>query len=156
MNWLANQKSQTFKTIYFFSLQSECSSTFNMINNSDELDLWIVNLEKIWDIKLDAKFDAFMIMMSRNQQNSSSSPQIRISSDESTTFSQTFKFKKIRFFDLKLNTSLDKKDTISLKKKIWIWNVFVFIQQIKNIITYKKNKIVCVNFLIYLRDAVQQ
>jgi len=40
-----------------------------MISNSDELDLQIVNLEKIWNVKLDARFDAFMIMMSRNQQN---------------------------------------------------------------------------------------
>ena len=126
-----------------------------MIDNSDELDLQIVNLEKIWDIKLDARFDALMIMMSENQWNSSSSSQIRISSDESTTFSQTFKSEKIRFFDLKLNTSLDKKDTISLGKKIWIWNVFVFISWIKDIITIKKDKIVHVNLFTCLRDAVQ-
>ena len=59
-----------------------------------------------------------MIMMSRNQQNSSSFSQIEISLDESTTFSQTFKLEKIRFFDSELNTSLDEKNTISLKKKI--------------------------------------
>ena len=94
-------------------------------------------------------------IMNENQQNSSSSFQIRISPDESTTFSQTFKSEEIRFFDLKLNTSLDKKDTISLKKKFWIWNVFVFIQQIKDIITYKKNKIVCANLLTCLRNAAQ-
>ena len=127
-DWLANQRSQIFETIHFFSLQSECFSTFNMASNSDKLDLWIVNLEKIWNIKLDARFDAFMIMMSRNQQNSSSFSQIEISLDEFTTFSQTFKLKKIRFFDLKLNISLNKKNTIFLKKKIWIQNVFVFIQ----------------------------
>ena len=148
-------------------LQSECFSTFNMTGNSDELDLWIANLEKIWNVKLDARFDALMIMMSRNQQNQwnqqnqqnqwnfSSSSQIRISSDESTTFSQTFKSEKIRFFDLKLNISLNKKDTIFLKKKIWIQNVFVFIQWIKDIVTYKKNKIVCANFLTCLRDTIQ-
>ena len=55
-----------------------------------------------------------------------------------------------------MNTSLDKRDTISLKKKIWIWNVFVFISQIKDIITIKKDKIVCVNLLTCLRNTVQQ
>ena len=64
-----------------------------------------------------------MIMISRNQQNqqnqqnSSSFLQIRISSDESITFSQTFKSEKIEFFDLKLNILLNKKNTIFLKKK---------------------------------------
>ena len=53
MNWLANQKSQTFETIHLFSSQSECFSTFNMTDNLNELDLWIVNLEKIWNVKLD-------------------------------------------------------------------------------------------------------
>ena len=105
-----------------------------MTDNSDELDLQIVNLEKVWNVKLDAKFNAFMIIMSRNQQNQwnqwnfFSFLQIRISSNESIMFSQTFKSEKIEFFDSELNTSLDKKDTISLRKKIWIWNVFIFIQ----------------------------
>ena len=54
-----------------------------------------------------------------------------------------------------MNILLNEKNIISLKKKNWIWNVFVFIQQIKNIIIYKKNKIVCANFLTCLRDAVQ-
>ena len=66
MNWLANQKSQIFEIIHFFSLQSEHFSIFNMIDNSDELDLQIVNLEKIWNIKLDARFDAFIIMINEN------------------------------------------------------------------------------------------
>ena len=70
-------------------------------------------------------------------------------------FSQIFKSEKIRFFDLKLNTSLNEKDTISLRKKIWIQNVFIFIQWIKNIITYKKNKIVHINLLTCLRDTAQ-
>ena len=103
-----------------------------MTDNLNKLDLQIVNLEKIWNVKLDARFDAFMIMMSRNQQNQqnqqnqwnqwnlSSFSQIEISSDESITFNQTFKLEKIEFFNLKLNTSLDERDTIFLKKKIWI------------------------------------
>ena len=80
---------------------------------------------------------------------------MRISSDEFIMFSQIFKSEKIEFFDSELNTLLDKKNTIFLKKKIWIQNIFIFIQQIKNIIIYKKNKIVHVNFLTYLKNAVQ-
>ena len=65
-----------------------------------------------------------MIMMSRNQQNqqnqqnSFSFSQIEISSDKFTMFSQTFKSEKIEFFDSELNISLDKKNTIFLRKKI--------------------------------------
>ena len=70
-------------------------------------------------------------------------------------FSQTFKSEKIRFFDSELNISLNKKNTIFLRKKIWIQNVFIFIQQIKDIITYKKDKIVHANLFTYLKDAVQ-
>ena len=63
-------------------------------------------------------------MMSRNQQNQqnqqnfSSFLQIEILLDEFIIFSQTFKSEKIEFFDSELNTSLDKKNTIFLKKKI--------------------------------------
>ena len=74
--------------------------------------------------------------------------QIRISSDKFIIFSQTFKSEKIRFFDSKLNILLNKKNIIFLRKKIWIWNVFIFIQWIKNIIIYKKIKLCALIFLL--------
>ena len=159
MNWLASQKSQFFETIHFFSSQSESSSAFNMTDNTDDLELWMINLKKILNIK----FDALMIIMSRNQQNQQNSScswssQARNSSDNSTSFirnsilvNKQFKSEKIRYFDSELEI---ENDSVVMNDKKWIQNVFIFIQWIKNIVSIKKNEIIRTNLLLYLKEAV--
>ena len=63
--------------------------------------------------------------------------------------------KKIEFFDSELNQSLNKNDIVSIDKEIWMWNIFVFIQWIKNVVSLKKKETVWSNLSICLKEAAQ-
>ena len=70
--------------------------------------------------------------------------------DVNNTFSKQFKSKNIEFFNSELNI---EKDTIIINDKFWIQNVFIFIQQIKNIAAIKKKEIMKSNFSLYLWET---
>ena len=103
--------------------------------------------------KLNAKFENIITIINWNQQDCSS-PQDENLPDNPTIINQIFKPEEIGFFDPELNPSLGEEDIIPLGKKIWIWNVFTFIHQIKDVITYKDVKIMWANFPICLKDVV--
>ena len=104
-----------------------------MASNTDDLELQMINLEKILNIK----FDALMIIMSRSQQNQWNSShfqfsQARNSSDNSTSFTEDsilvnkqFKSEKIGYFDSELEI---ENDNVVMSDKKWIQNIFVFIK----------------------------
>ena len=54
-----------------------------------------------------------------------------------------------------MNQSLDEDNIVSIDKEIWMQNVFIFTQQIKNVISLKKKETVQSNLSICLKEAAQ-
>ncbi len=65
--------------------------------------------------------------------------------------SKQFKLEDIEFFDSELDI---EKDSTITNNKLWIQNIFIFIQQIKNIAAIKEEEIVRSNLSLYLQEAV--
>ena len=71
-------------------------------------------------------------------------------STDNDASNKQFKSENIRFFDSELEI---KKDSIHVDDKIWIQNVFVFIQRIKDHVSFTKEELIRTNLLLCLKES---
>lgn len=89
-------------------------------------------------------------MRAVNLNNSSAVTSAEVNTEFRFKFNKQFKSEDIEFF----NSELDiENDSTITDNKLWIQNVFVFIQQIKNIAAIKEEEIVRSNLLLCLWEA---
>ena len=90
-----------------------------------------------------------------NQKHQSYQQNLTFIADFNSEISKQFKSEKIKFFDSELNQNLNEDNIISIDKEVWMQNVFIFTQQIKNIVFLKEKETVQSNLFICLKKAAQ-
>ncbi|KAN0072813.1 hypothetical protein V8E54_008927 [Elaphomyces granulatus] len=78
------------------------------------------------------------------------------SETENAPVPNQFKPEEIGFFDPELDQGLGDGDIISIGKELWMRNVFVFIQRIKDVTALKGSEVVRTNLPTCLRGAAQR
>ena len=120
---------------------------------NDECDFSIQNSQ--FTVAVEVAVQCVLVRMNIQSEQQFTQDQSRtelsiISAKSSTEFNKQFKLKEIEYFDSEL--SIENESIIS-DNKLWIQNVFVFIQQIKNIISIQEKKTVRSNIFLCLWKA---
>ena len=81
--------------------------------------------------------------------NSTSQNITTTQSTDNSALNRQFKSENIEFFDSELEI---EKDSIHVDDKIWIQNVFVFIQRIKDHVSFTRKELIRTNLLLCLKE----
>ena len=104
---------------------------------------------------LNARIEAAIQCVMSNWEHQLCQQNLTFIADLNSEASKQFKSEEIEFFDLELNQSLDEDNIVFIDKEVWIQNVFIFTQWIKNVISLKKEETVWSNLFICLKEAAQ-
>ena len=81
--------------------------------------------------------------------NSTSQNIMTTQSTDNSVSNRQFKSENIRFFNSELEI---KEDSIHVDDKIWIQNIFVFIQRIKDHVSFIRKELIRTNLLLCLKE----